>query len=97
MWIGNGAYPERETQKMSKGTAITLKLGASNEDAAKAVFKKYEDKITSQKGWYGSAVVNIGEKDEEGYRVVLVKAVEGGFKVFEEASFIPLKLKATIG
>ena len=83
---------------MKKGTAILLDSDASNVDAVKAVYDKYADKIRSPKGWFGNATVNVKSADGESIdRTLIVKAVNGGFDVYEKTEHVPIRLEAKIG
>jgi hypothetical protein len=84
---------------MKKGTAILLDAGSSNVDAVTAVYNKYADKIRSPKGWFGNATVNIKTSDDDDSvaRTLIVKAVNGGFDVYEKTEHVPIRLEAKIG
>lgn len=89
-----------------KGLALIIKAserdGEFNTDAdlaVAAVTTKYEDKMRSQQGWYGIAVVNLEADIERKLEAatLLVKVTTKGCDIFRYAGSVANKVKVTTG
>ena len=86
---------------MAKGTALTVAHDATNRDIALVVYNHYSEKINSEAGWYGTAVVRMKPAPDAGddaeTKTYLVKRTNAGMEIFERVDVRPINISATIG
>jgi hypothetical protein len=81
-----------------KGTAISLKFGATMDAVVKAVRDKYEEKRKTATGWHGIAVVNVQADDNgKGATTYLVKGCKAHWEVFAHVGSVDDVVKTTPG